>query len=77
VLTGREQPERMFGARTQSSLLEMLGAKPQLGRLLLPEKDKSGKPDVAVLSELSGSPGPGVPKCERDNFCVCKFFVTY
>jgi len=51
VLTGREQPERLFGVRTQSSLLEMLGAKPLLGRLLLPEEDKPGKPDVAVLSE--------------------------
>jgi predicted permease len=51
VLTGREQPERIFGARTQSGLLEMLGAKPLLGRLLLPEEDKPGKSDVAVLSE--------------------------
>jgi predicted permease len=51
VLTGREQPERIFGARTQSSLLEMLGAKPLLGRLLLPEEDKPSKPVVVVLSE--------------------------
>jgi predicted permease len=51
VLTGREQPERIFGARTQSSLLEMLGAKPLLGRLQLPEDDKPGKADVAILSE--------------------------
>jgi predicted permease len=52
VLTGgRDQPERIFGARTQSSLLEMLGAKPLLGRLLLPEEDQPGKADVAVLSE--------------------------
>jgi predicted permease len=51
VLTGREQPERIFGARMQSSLLEMLGAKPLLGRLLLPEDDKPGKADVAILSE--------------------------
>src|SRR5690348_1907696 len=29
VLTGRDQPERLFGVRTQSSLLEMLGAKPR------------------------------------------------
>src|SRR5271170_5011779 len=50
VLTGREQPERVFGVRTQSSLLEMLGAKPLLGRLLLPEDDKPGKADVAILS---------------------------
>jgi len=51
VLTGRDQPERLFGARTQSSLLKMLGAKPLLGRLLLPEEDKPGRPDVAILSE--------------------------
>jgi len=51
VLTGREQPERIFGLRAQSSLLEMLGAKPLLGRLLLPEEDKPGKPDVAILTE--------------------------
>jgi predicted permease len=51
VLTGREQSERIYGARTQSSLLEMLGAKPLLGRLLLPEEDKPGKPDVALLTE--------------------------
>ena len=51
VLTGREEPERIFGARMQSSLLEMLGAKPLVGRLLLPEDDKPGKADVAILSE--------------------------
>jgi predicted permease len=51
ALTGREQPERIFGVRTQSSLLEMLGAKPLLGRLLLPEEDKPGKANVTILSE--------------------------
>jgi predicted permease len=51
VLTGREQPERVFGVRTQSGLLEMLGAKPLLGRLLLPEEDKPGKAAVVILSE--------------------------
>src|SRR6202047_1238529 len=56
TLTGREQPERIFGARTQSSLLEMLGAKPLLGRLLLPEEDKPGKPDVAVLRQGGWKP---------------------
>src|SRR5690242_2477984 len=63
ILTGREQPERIDGVRTQSSLLEMLGAKPLLGRLLLPEDDKPGKTDVAVLSDriwkrlFNGDPG--------------------
>src|SRR5215467_14772962 len=48
VLTGREEPERIGGVRTQSSLLEMLGAKPLLGRLLLPENDKPGNAAVAI-----------------------------
>jgi predicted permease len=51
ILTGREQPERIDRLRTQASLLKMLGAKPLLGRLLLPEEDKPGKPAVAILSE--------------------------
>ena len=51
TLTGREQPERIDALRTQSTLLEMLGAKPLLGRLLLPEEDRPGKAAVAILSE--------------------------
>jgi len=50
TLTGREQPERVDVLSTQSSLLSMLGAKPLLGRTLLPEEDKPGRPGVAVLS---------------------------
>jgi putative ABC transport system permease protein len=51
TLTGREQPEHVDGMRTQSSLLTMLGAKAQLGRVLLPEEDQPGKPAVAILSD--------------------------
>lgn len=50
VLTGREQPERIDALRAQSTLLAMLGAKPLMGRLLLPEEDTPGKPAVAILS---------------------------
>jgi len=50
TLTGREQPERVAVLKTQSSLLEMFGAKALLGRLLLPEEDKPGKAPTAVLS---------------------------
>lgn len=50
TLTGREQPERVAVLKTQSSLLEILGAKALLGRLLLPEEDKPGKAPTAVLS---------------------------
>ncbi len=50
TLTGLEQPERIDGIMTSSTLLHMLGAEPLLGRLLLPEEDKPGKPQVAILS---------------------------
>jgi predicted permease len=50
TLTGREQPERVDVLSTQSSLLTMLGAKPLLGRILLPEEDTPGRPGVAILS---------------------------
>jgi predicted permease len=51
TLTGREQPERIDALRTQSTLLKMLGAKPLLGRLLLPEEDKPGKAAAAILTD--------------------------
>jgi predicted permease len=50
TLTGRDRPERVDGMRAQSGLLEMLGARPSLGRLLTPEEDRPGKPAVAILS---------------------------
>jgi predicted permease len=50
TLTGREQPERVDVLSAQSSLLAMFGAKPLLGRTLLPEEDKPGKAPVAILS---------------------------
>jgi len=51
TLTGRDQPVRVDAMRGQSSLLRMLGARAHLGRLLLPEEDKPGKPAVAILSD--------------------------
>ncbi len=50
TLTGRDQPERVEALRTSSSLFHLLGAKPLLGRLLLPEEDKPGSPPVVVLT---------------------------
>jgi predicted permease len=50
TLTSRKQPERVDVVSTQSSLLSMFGAKPLLGRTLLPEEDTPGKPAVAILS---------------------------
>jgi predicted permease len=50
TLTGLDQPQRIDGMRTSSGLLHMLGARALLGRVLLPEEDKPGKPAVAILS---------------------------
>ena len=50
TLTGREQPEMVDVLSAQSSLLTMLGAKPLLGRILLPDEDKPGRSPVAILS---------------------------
>jgi len=50
TLSGLERPERIGGMRTSSGLLHMLGARPLLGRLLLPAEDKPGAPQVAILS---------------------------
>jgi len=50
TLTGRDQPELLGGITASSTLLRMLGAKPLLGRLLLPEEDRPGKPPAVILS---------------------------
>jgi len=50
TLTGRAQPELVDVLSTQSSLMTMLGAKPLLGRTLLPEENTPGRPGVAVLT---------------------------
>ena len=49
-MTGLDHPERLEGMRTSSTLLDMLGAKPLLGRTLLAEEDQPGKPPVALLT---------------------------
>ena len=51
ILTGRDQPERVGGMRAQSTLLRILGARPQLGRLPSPDEDLPGKPQVVILSD--------------------------
>ncbi len=38
------------GSEPRPALFRMLGAKPLLGRLLLPEEDQPGKPPVVILS---------------------------
>jgi len=50
TLAGREEPVRLNGMRTSSSLLPMLGARAMLGRVLLPEDETPGRTPTAVLT---------------------------
>jgi putative ABC transport system permease protein len=49
-LTGDGDPERVGVTRVSNELLPMLGAKAYQGRLFTPEDDKTGSPNVAILS---------------------------
>jgi putative ABC transport system permease protein len=50
-LTGQGDPERVGVVRVSSNLLPMLGARPALGRLLMPEEDAPGRTATAVLTD--------------------------
>ena len=44
------EPERVGAIRVSSNLLTMLGARPALGRLLIPDDDVPGRAPMAILS---------------------------
>jgi putative ABC transport system permease protein len=50
-LTGNGEPERVACAQVTSSLFTTLGVKPLRGRFFLPEEDKPGAGNVALISE--------------------------
>ncbi len=50
-LTGQGNPERVGVIRVSSNLLQMLGARPALGRLLTPDEDSPGRPSTALLTD--------------------------
>lgn len=50
-ITGQDKPEHVDGARVSSSFFSLFGAKPALGRALLPEEDEQGKGPVVILSD--------------------------
>jgi predicted permease len=62
TLTDHTKAKKVDGIQATSSLLSMLGAKPMLGRILLPEEDQPGKPATVVLTyglwqrEFAGDP---------------------
>ena len=50
TLTDRAKAIKVDGIQATSSLLPMLGAKPLLGRIFLPEEDQLGQPKTVVLT---------------------------
>src|SRR5271170_2523373 len=50
TLTQRSPAVKVDGIQATSNLLPMLGAKPMLGRIFLPEEDQPGKPETVVLT---------------------------
>jgi putative ABC transport system permease protein len=49
-VTGGGEPERITGGVATNSLFSLLGVRPALGRLFLPEEDRPGGAPVVVLS---------------------------
>ncbi|MCI0348119.1 MAG: ABC transporter permease, partial [Acidobacteriales bacterium] len=49
-ITGIDPPERVQGFLVSSSMLDVLGVKPALGRGFLPEEDQPGKDNVTILA---------------------------
>jgi putative ABC transport system permease protein len=50
-LTGGADPERVVSGLATSSFFNLLGARPIVGRLFLPEEERPGSPPVVILSE--------------------------
>jgi len=50
-LTGWGEPERVTCGLATSSFFSLLGVRPVVGRLFLPEEDRPGSPAVVILSE--------------------------
>ena len=49
-LTGRGEPERVYGARVSASLFPLLGVQPELGRTFLPDEDAPGRERIVLIS---------------------------
>jgi predicted permease len=50
TITGLTKATKVDGIEASSTLLDMLGAKPLMGRIFFPEEDTAGKPETIVLS---------------------------
>ena len=49
-LTGEGEPQRLVGVKVTAHYFDVMGVKPVLGRMLLPEEDAQGRNHVVVLS---------------------------
>jgi putative ABC transport system permease protein len=52
-ITGRGNPEQVFGANLSASMFDVLGVAPMLGRVLTEEDDRPSAPAVVVLTYAS------------------------
>ena len=50
TMTGLTQAMKVDGIEASSTLLDMLGANPLMGRIFMEDEDRPGKPDAIVLS---------------------------
>jgi predicted permease len=63
ALTGRGEPEVVSAARVSGNFLSILGIAPAFGRSFLPSEDRTGGPNVAIIStrlwqqHFGGDPG--------------------
>jgi putative ABC transport system permease protein len=51
TITGGGDPEMVVGYDFSAQYFNVMGARPELGRTFLPEEDRPGAPNVAVLSD--------------------------
>jgi predicted permease len=50
ILTSQSMPERLGAVRVSSTMFSLLGARPLLGRVFLPDEDAPGKQQTVILS---------------------------
>jgi predicted permease len=51
TLTGRGEPQQLQAARVSANFFSTLGVRPQAGRDFLPEEDRAGGADVALITD--------------------------
>ncbi len=69
-LTGRGEPQQVAGVMVAQNFFPLLGVKPALGRLFMPEEcQKGGRPAVCWASFTGGASLPPIPQSWGRRFC--------